>query len=172
MITIKKENNNNERTLTIDGFVIHQSLHNNVVSSALLGVVKKDSKHLGHDNITWAITTDIKCNDCRLCTGCVSTCHDCQGCTTCRGGCTSSCNACTGCQGNCANKCQGGTSGSGGCGGCDVCTGTCYTSGVSYQYCYCVGPCWNCANQGCRTQCLEGNQDDKYETKYKCQSGY
>lgn len=115
----------NDGKIILDGFLITQSLHNQITANSLFGIAKKDNSHLGHDSITWAINSDIICNDCNTCvdcqglchsscqgsctSGCNSNCYDCQGCTTscqgCNDGCTSRyATACSGCTGGCTGS--------------------------------------------------------------------
>ena len=122
---------NLNKTITIDGFIISQNLYNQITADTLFGISKKDDTHLGHDDIKWAINSDIICNGCNICDSCQGDCHSsCQG--TCTSGCQGSCHS--SCQGGCTSKCQG-------CAGCySGCTSGCNNG------CYsgCTGKCVGC----------------------------
>ena len=117
----------NNNSLEIDGFIISQNLHNTVTSLSLFGISKKNTTHLGHDDVKWAINSDIICNGCNICDSCQGSCHSscqggctskCQGCVGCHGGCTSGCN--NGCYSGCTSKCVGCHS----CNACQSCVGS------------------------------------------------
>ena len=151
----------NKTTLNIDGFIISQDLYNQITANALFGIEKEDESHLGHDEITWTIDDDIKCNDCNMCDSCQGECYDscydscasCDECLQCTSACVGSCDSeCFNCAGGCTATCY----------SCDGCQGAC-TEG-------CVSRCYSCQNYTgptCWTNCFDKCQG---ACTAKCQS--
>lgn len=137
----------NNNSLEIDGFIISQSLHNTVNSLSLFGISKKDNAHLGHDDIKWAINSDIICNGCNICDSCQGDCHSsCQG--TCTSGCQGSCHS--SCQGGCTNGCQGCVGCYGGC--TSGCNNGCYSGCTSKCVgCHSCNECQSCVGANCNS---------------------
>lgn len=140
-----------DTVILIDGFVIDQSLHNQITVNNLFGIEKKGPYHIVHDNITWLVVGDVKCGNCNRCV-------DCQACNSiCQGGCTATCHS------NC-NVCQACVSSCNGCNdgctsiyviSCGTCTGGCTASGVGDNPCdNCNGGCTGCT--GCTSSVTPG----------------
>lgn len=147
---------NSSKQVIIDGFVITQSTHNTITASEIFGITKKDNTHLGHDDITWIVKSDVICNDCNSCNGCQGSCH-----SSCQGSCTSGCNSsCYSCQGSCTSSCQGCTSrcqntnGCSSCNSCQTCVGVACNScnGQCTSIVYCHPNIYTC--QGCHNRCV------------------
>ena len=131
-------------SLEIDGFIISQSLHNQITATALFGIQKKDENHLGHDSIKWAINSDIICNGCNMCNSCQGSCH-----SSCQGGCTSNC------QGSCHSSCQGGCTSN--CQGCRNCNSGCTSSCNNGCYTGCTSRCVGCNSCNECQSCVGAN---------------
>lgn len=140
--------------LVIDGFVISENLHNTLTANTLFGITSKKDVHIGHDNKTWVLESDIICDTCYNCDNCTScvACTSCDNCTTCQAcqGCTGFCTSCaSGCHSTCFGDCYTCQDCQTGCTGCDGCTTNC-TTGCNTS-CYSCVSCQNCdtACQGC-----------------------
>ncbi|MBR6611256.1 MAG: hypothetical protein IKK93_03330 [Campylobacter sp.] len=151
--------------LIIDGFVISETSSNQITRNSLFGITDKDKTHIGHDNKTWLLESDIACASCFRCNSCTScvACTSCDNCTSCQScqGCTGFCTSCaSGCNTVCHGSCHGCQDCQGYCVSCDGCTSacvtTCYSDCVSCVDCRdCVTACQGCdgCTQSCQGKC-------------------